>query len=340
MKLREPPERNFRERSPLDRWLLIVTVALLLVVIIILVSGRATTEGDRERAEATRKLASRLKAAGAIQQSAVLYEEYLAATGTQLAETRSEVAFSLAKTYLESGAYERALRWFYEAESLGGVAAKEVGSKIVHTLERMGRFHAAQAALASRSQLGINAIDGPKRVREVQRPADDPVVGRIGNEQIYRSEIVRALDDLPPEIARNFKQPGAKQEFLKKFIADELLWRKAIKREADKDPEVLRQHALMLKQLTIRKFIDEEIVRKIEIDEGDLKNYFEVNRKRYEDPTAEGVPSSPKSLDEVRSVVERDYRLGKIQGAYQALIDEEMSTSDVELFPENLGRAQ
>ena len=327
MKLREPPERRPHERSSLNRGLLSLNLALLVVVIFILVSGRGQTEVSAEQAEATRKMASRLKAAGAIQESTALYEEYLGAAETESAQTRSEVAFSLAQTYLESGAYEKALRWFYEAESLGGVAAQEVGPKIVHTLERLGRFHAAQAALESRSQVGPSGA---------QRPVDDQVVARIGKEKIYASEIVRALDDLPPEIARNFSREGAQQEFLKKFIADELLWRKAIKLETDKDPEVLRQHAMMLKQLTIGKVIDEEIVANIKVAESDLKNYFEANRSRYEEPPVEGVKSTPKSLEDFRPAVERDYRREKLQGAYQTLIDEEMSTLDVELFPENL----
>ena len=328
MKLREPPNPPVTERSPLDRWLLIANLALLVLVLLVVVFRRSESEGTK-RTEATRTLASRLKAAGALQQSTELYEDYLAEAGTQAPETRAEIAYSLAKTYMESGAYERALRWFYEAESLGGVAAEDIGPKIVHTLERLGRFHAAQAALEARSQMAVD---------QVQRPADDPVVGRIGDDEIFRSEILRALDDLPPEIARNFSEPDARQEFLKKFVADELLWRKARKLEVDRDPEVLRQHSRMLKQLTIGKFLDAEIVGKIEIDEADLKNYFEVNRSRYEEPASGGAKPAPKSLAEVRPAVERDYRLGKIQGAYQALIDEEMSASDVELFPENLGR--
>jgi tetratricopeptide (TPR) repeat protein len=269
-----------------------------------------------------------LKAAGALQQSTSLYEEYLAGADQESAKGRAEIAYSLAKTYLEIGEFERALRWFYEAESLGGVASADLGPKIVHTLERLGKYHAAQAALEARSQLGAD---------QVQRAADDPVVGRIGEEKIYRSEFIRALDDLPPEIAQSFRQPGAQQEYLKKFVADELLWRKAKKLETDEEPEVLRQHALMLKQLTIAKFVEEEIVGKIDVAEDDLQNFFEANRSRYEEPATEGKNSSPKELAEVRSAVERDYRLGKIQGAYQAVIDAEMLASDVELFPENLG---
>lgn len=327
MKLREPPQGPVNGKSRLERWLLITNLVILIIVLALLVSGRNRGEGAKNPA-ATRELASRLKAAGAMQQSTELYEEYLAQADPYSTETRAVVAFSLAKTYLELGAYEKALRWFYEAESLGGVAVEEIGPKIVHTLERLGRFHAAQAALEARTQRVGN---------QMQRPVDDPVVAKIGDDEIFRSEVVRALDDLPPELARNLSESGARQELLNKYVADELMWRKARKLEVDKDPDVLRQHAVMLKQLAIGKLVDTEIVGKLEVDEADLKNFFEVNRSRYEPPANGGAESASKSLAEVRPAVERDYRMGKIQTAYQALLEEEMAASDVELFPENLG---
>ncbi len=95
-------------------------------------------------------------------------------------------------------------------------------------------------------------------------------------------------------------------------------------------------HAALLKQLAVGRFVEREILAKIEVEEVDIRTYFEANRSRYEGPAEEGRPAQSRSFDEVRSLVERDYRLFKTQAAYQELIDSELATADVELFPERL----
>jgi hypothetical protein len=229
---------------------------------------------------------------------------------------------------MQSGDYEKALRWFYEAETLGaGDLSDELSSRIVHCLERLGRHHAAQAALENRVQM-----DG----EGVRRAEDDPVVARVGQTQIHRSEVMRALDSLPPEVASSFATPEGQQELLKKYVADELLWRQAVKLEYDRDPEVARRQAELLKQLAVARFVEKEVLDKIQVDEADLQNYFAANRDRYQQ-SQDGAEGGEVTFDQVRQLVERDYQLVKMQSAYNDLIDTEMSTQDVELFPERMG---
>jgi len=285
--------------------------------------------GAREGAtERTREVASKLKAAGALDEAAKLFEGYLAAEpGTS--ESRAKIAYSLGTTYLDRGQYEKALRWFYEAETLGaGSLSGDVGQKIVHSLERMGRHHAAQAALGNRVQLPAND--------SVQRSGEDPVVAQIGTDEFRRSDLNRAMDDLSPELARAFADPSQRPEFLKKYVADELLWRKAVKLEVDDDPEVRRAHAALLKQLAVSKFIEREVMGKIEVDDADLRNHFEARKDRFQPQPKEGEEAEPVSFEDVRGAVEQDYRLLKMQSAYNALIESELATENVELFPERL----
>jgi tetratricopeptide (TPR) repeat protein len=329
MELREPPRTNAPPANDrLVRWLLVVNPIAVLAIGGFLLA-RGSTRADQVTAELDREVASKLKAAGALDEAAILYERYLSNADTP-PESRAKIAYSVATTYLREGDYERALRWLYEAETLGaGDLANEVSKKIVACLERLGRHHVAQAALDSRVQLD----DGSGAV---QRSADDPVVARIGEEEIYRSEVLRALDDLPPEMAQSFSDPGQRQELLKQFVAEELLWRKATKLEYDQDPEVQRRHATMLKKLTVSRFVEKEVVGKIEVDEGDLRNYFEANKERYQQKESEDAPAKTPTFDEVRPVVERDYRMFKIQAEYNEIIESELSTAEVELHPERL----
>lgn len=321
MELRPPPQTPpapARDRAV--RTLLIVNLlAVAALGAFLWWRAGAAPAADPAAADHAREVASKLKAAGALDEAAALYEVFLSGTDAPAA-TRANVAYSLGSLYLDAGRYERALRWFYEAESLGvGELSDALSQKIVHTLERLGRYHSAQAVLGSRVAL--------EKDDAVKRSGDDPVVARIGQTEVHRSEVLRMLDDLPPEMAAQLT--GAQRgELLKKYVADELLWRKAVKLEYDKDPEVLRRHDALLKQLAISKLVENDVVSRIKVDPDDLKNYFEANRKRYE---KEG-----EKLEKMPPEVERDYRMSKIQAEYQKVIDSELATADVELFPEKM----
>ncbi len=329
-----PPPASAKDR--VVRGLLILNL-LLLCAVGAFVWSRAdgARAADPRAAEHAREVASKLKAAGALDQAAALYEVYLKATDAP-PETRASVAYSLASTYLDDGRYEQALRWFYEAEALGvGELSDQLSKKVVHTLERLGRYHSAKAVLDSRVAFapGSSASGGAADSSSpVARSEQDPVVARIGGEEISRSQVLRLLDDLPPEAAAQLQGTAQRAELLKKYVADELLWRKAIKLEYDRDPQVRRSYEALLKQLAISKFVEREVVSRIEVDPADLKNFFEANRQRYEQ---EG-----ETLEQMPPEVERDYRMSKVQAAYQEIIDSELATEDVELFPENMTDAQ
>jgi tetratricopeptide (TPR) repeat protein len=327
MELREPPRTvDSRPGDATNRWLLIAVLALLLGLILwMMLAARSSTTGAAT-AERQREVAAKLQAAGAFDEAAGLYASYLE-DGSVPSDKRARIAYTLGTNYMETGQFDKALRWFYEAETLGaGELGDELSSRIVHCLERLGRHHAAQAALQSHVQLEADPV---------QRSSEDPVVARIGQREIRRSQVDRALDGLPPEIAARFSTAEGKEELLRKYVADELLWQKAVKLEYDRDPEVERRQTEVLKQLAVTRFIEKEVLDQIIVDETDLANYFQANRERYQSQQAEGATEEI-TLDQVRPLVERDYQMVKMQSAYNDLIDSELSTQDVELFPERM----
>src|SRR5688572_30316547 len=83
-----------------------------------------------------------------------------------------------------------------EADSLGAQGLQEhINEKVVHTLERLGRVAAAQAALNARTGL---ATDGAAHAES------DPIVAKIGPDEIHRSEVERSLEQLPPQLQQIF----------------------------------------------------------------------------------------------------------------------------------------
>jgi hypothetical protein len=332
MELREPPRPPARPAPDrVARALLAGNLAaVLLLAGLLLARGPEGPERGQDPALA-REVAGKLKAAGALDAAASLYGEYLAATDLP-AEERAKIAYSLGKTYLDGGRYEAALRWLYEAESLGaGGLADEVGAGVVHALERLGRFQAAQTALASRSGLRARGSGG-----EAARPAGDPVVATLGGDEIYRSDVEAALAGLPPEAARQLASPQAQEQLLRKVVADELLFRKAVKLDLDDDPEVRRQVEALTRQAVVGKLVEREVLARIAVDPADLANYFAAHRERYQPPTAPGQAAKEVTLPEVEAQVERDYRMEKAQSGYASLVESALAAEDVDLYPERM----
>lgn len=328
MDLRPTPTATPRPPSPHRGWLFAI---LLLQGVTLGILGylalAPTIPPEAEQAETLREVASKLRAAGATEEASGLYEDYLR-TRTD-SESRAKIAFSLGGMHLESGAYEKALRWFYEAESWDrGALGSALDQKIVHCLERLGKVHAAESALATRTALSQT---------QTRRSDKDPVVAYIGEEPVYRSQVENALNNLPPGLAQGFGTPERREAFLRKYVADELLWRKAKKLEYDQRDEVRRTRDEVLKQLVVGKFVEEEVARKITVDESDLRSFFKAQREHYQGAQDGSDKAPPVAFENVRAKVEADYRRAKLQAAYQRLVDEQLQAANVTLHAERMG---
>ena len=316
VELREPP-RTAPAEKPMPRWVWAL-VALQAAVLLLLWLRPGPSAGSPSE---LRDVAAQLRAAGALNEAARALEGYVSSLSG--GSERAAAAYSLGETYLELGDPEKALRWFYEAESFDdGKLEEDLSRKVVHSLERLGRFQAAQSALESRVRLDAD--------ESRDSGSSDPVVARIERREIRLSELERSIDDLPPAVASGLRGADARRDYLRKYVADALLWRKAQKLEYDRDPELQRRFEQTLQQLAISKYLEEEVLSDIDVDETDLRNFFEANRSRYQQG------DTPVSLEDLRSVVQRDYLQLKAQSAYQDAVDSELAAADVELFPERL----
>ncbi len=270
----------------------IVHVLLLLLLLagvgVLLVRGERTysnlSSSISARAAEVRQVASKLKAAGANEQAAMLYADYLNADGI-LPSDHAAIAFSLGELQLERGRFQAALRWYYEAqmqlERISGndraSLKEEVNRKVVYTLERMGKSHAAREALKASVALGAGQSSRSHGVA-------DPIVAQVGAKTVYRSDIQRAYDELPDAMKQ---QSGEGMTgFAKQYVAELLMRRKAEKLGYDRDPEVLRQLNDVMRRLMVSKFVQEEVVAKQELNEADVATYFTANRARYDTPPA------------------------------------------------------
>lgn len=279
------------------------------------------TSQDTQHNAALREVASQLNAAGVAGEASKVYEQYLQHASLDKT-SRANLAFALGNLLFDVGQYEEALRWYYDAQqnATKDNAQNNTGEKIVHALEKLGHSHAAQSALESQTSLSTKATSA----------ANDPVVAQLGNKQISKSAVMRALDDLPPELSKEFSGPDKLPDFLRKYVVDELLLQKATKHEMANDPDVRRRIDAITRQVIVAGYLEKEVIGKITVDASDVENYFKANKDKYQSKTGNV------SLADVRAQVERDLRWSKVEEAYKSTVEQELAVADVKLYPERL----
>ena len=317
MELRPPPSKPQQTaKIPLGPLVVLQLITIAVMGGLFFIGQQQATAPSQQAAD-TRVVASKLKAAGALESSADLYADYLESSGS--VPNRGQIALSLANSYIDLGRYEAALRWLYEAEATADAALQpDIAQRLVQVLERMGRTHAARAVLSGSTELTPD---------EANRAPDDQALAKVGSRTIYQSDLNRMLDELPKEIASQLAGPENQPKLLQQYLADELLWRKAQKLGYDQKPQVQRQLAQMLKRIVVGRFLEEEVMGPIQTDPADLQTFFKANQERYQDG------DTPPKFEDVQARVTQDYRTMKVQSAYAKVVADEMAAGDVQILP-------
>lgn len=275
-------------RKPYVRWTFYVSVACLLFVVglaggavyLALNLSRQTgrSPGAGLKTEARRELAGKLLAAGLSGQAIEHYEKYFDEARIP-PDQQAQVAYTIGKLCMDGGRYEEALSWLYRVEILHPKTelAAETGSKIVACLERLGRYTQAEYALQSHAAPSAEKTSGPSA---------GAVAARIGSDTITAQEVLEAMDALPDFMRESLRDPARKEEFLKQYVAEELLYRKARKLEIDKDPQIRLQADRALRQILIRKVLETEVRDKVRVSDEDIDLYYRANRDRYQEREA------------------------------------------------------
>ncbi len=251
--------------------------------------------------ENQRALAGKLKSMGLHNEAVAAFERYMRLADPD-STRRANIAYTMGKLLMEQGAYEQALRWFYEAEIADPDTPlkTEMGSKIISCLERLGKYSAADYALNRRT----SADTGPE-------PGGSRVVAEVAGRKIYIEDINEALDAMPEWMRSQFDSPGRKREFLKKYVADELLFRKAIKLEYQKSADIQKRLRTVERELLVNKVVEDELKDEISMEEDDLRNYFAAHRDAYLRKEAVKVSLIKAGLKEVADKTMEELSSGK-----------------------------
>ncbi len=240
-------------------------------------------------------------------------------------EERANVTYRIAGIYFDRlYDYENALAEYLKIKTFYPQAAviPEVNKKVVACLERLQRPEDAQQALEESTALEPS--------RRKKRPG--AVVAKIGDREITQGDLDFEISQLPPEIRSQYQDPKKKVEFLRRYVATELLYDSAKRRGLDRDKEVLENTFQAKKSFMVQKLLQEEIRKKVNVTDEDIQLYYQAHKEDFAEKDKNGKIKRIPPLSEVRAQVAQRLIQERQQKAYEELISSLLRAEDVKIF--------
>lgn len=305
---------------------------ILLLLIALLLAGCQGASKPSLSAEKKRELANALYTQELYSQAIGEYQDYLRSYPLDEKE-QANISYQVANIYFERlKDYENALAYFIRAKTLDPESniQSQVSKKIVECLERMHRSTDARQVVAQAS-----ALD------ESQKPQPRPgeVLARIGEREITSGDLAYQIKQLPEYLQGQFQSPEAQKEFLRQYIAQELLYDSAKRKGLDQDKEVIEGVFQAQKALMSQKLLEEEIEAEAGLgnyNNSDVETYYKANRERYAEKDDKGNVKRIKPFPEVAQQAARDFMQEKRQQAYQRIIERLMKAEQVIVYEDKI----
>ncbi|MBN1541956.1 hypothetical protein JW992_07390 [candidate division KSB1 bacterium] len=257
------------------------------------------------------------------------YEYYLKNFSVEPRE-QANVIYIISNTYFDRlKDYENALsgylkiKHFYPDTPL----MEEVNKRIVACLERLERSADAQQALQEAVHLDQ---------QQVKKKRPGAVVAQIGKRDVTLGDLEFEINQLPPSVRDQFNSPEQKLEFLREYVATELLYDTAKRSGLDNDAEVIEGAFQAKRALMVRKLLQERVSAKVEIKEEDIELYYQAHKDDFAEKDKNGVVVREKSLEQVRQQVQEALYRERYARAYRDLIDRMVLAENVQFFPDRV----
>jgi len=276
----------------------------------------------------TRKLATTLESHGLWAQAVKKYSKLIDVGDLSPAE-RAKINFHVAEIYLDRlSDPESALPYLLATKLIEGDS--ELGSKadkrIVEAFEKSGRSIDAANYLASAASV------------QPQKPgvkAGEVVVAKVGDKTITLRELDDEIQQLPPQLQEQFKNPEKKIEFLQNIIARNLLLLAAQRAGIDREPEIEKAAQSAREAAIIAKYHQKEIAPKIRITEADVRAYYDSHKDEFAIKDKKGKKkqlSYMEAKDRARAMLEAQMQREKLNETLNRL----QQSESIEIYSDRI----
>jgi hypothetical protein len=290
----------------------------VIFIILILTSCSQTVDIERQK-----EYANVLKEKGLFMHAIDELKKIQEMNGVSVKE-KVNLSYIIGNIYMENlHDYENALAFYLKAKVFMPQGQEthltELNSKIIECFERLGK--------------SLDATQLMEKVTTINKKPEIPsgtVVAKIRNRNITKEELDNEIRKLPSYMQENYKDDTKKLEFLKHYIATELLYDSAKRRNLENDKNILERTFQVKKSLMVQKLLEEELAPKIKITDSDLKLYYEAHKKDFVEK--KDKKEIQKSFDEVKEQVRQAVLAIKEQEAYQELISNLLKAEQVTIY--------
>ena len=232
---------------------------------------------------------------------------------------RGNISYLIGRVYYDDlKDYRNAAAYYIRAKEYDpkGSYFSEASKNLVASLEKLGNVLDARRNLSAATDIDQKPKD-----------ASDVVVAKIGQREVWLSEVEDQIALLPSEIQEQLTTREARQQYLRQYVGVELIYAAAVREDFLSRPEIQRQREMYEKRMLVDRFMAEKILPDIKIDTLDLGNFYRANK----DALYHGA-----SLDSVRSQVYQDYQAQKAEAAYNEYIMRLVQSEKVEFLDNNV----
>jgi tetratricopeptide (TPR) repeat protein len=257
------------------------------------------------------------------------YKFYLDSFSIQPRE-RANVNYIVANLYFDRlKDYENALAYYLKIKHYypDSPLMDQVNKRIIACLERLERSADAQQVLDEAVQLDQE---------KVHKSRPGAVVAKIGDREITSGDLNFEINQLPPSVREQISSPQKKIDFLREFVATELMYDTAKRAGLDKDPEVIEGAFQSKKMLMVSKLLKERVGAKIHIDQNDIQLYWDANKEKYAEKNDDGEIVKQPTLDQVKDQVYQDLYGREYTKAYQDLINRMVQAENVQFYTDRV----
>jgi hypothetical protein len=204
----------------------------------------------------------------------------------------ARIWFRIGKLQQEGNDYERALEAYYRSEAFAKIdeLESEISKRTAECLEAMGKFAALNYELEERTSVAKSDSTGG---REILAEIGTWKITRADLDQMIEAEIDMQLSQLagsltPEErqkqkakLLENVLKEGERESWLGRFVAEELLYRRAREEKLADDPEIRALERNLERKILAQKLLDREFAKEIAIKPEDLKAYYDAHKDEF-----------------------------------------------------------
>ena len=301
---------------------------ITLLFVVFLVYGCEKQSSPNLPSERVRAFANVLYNRELYQQAIAEYERYLhqypinELEQANISYTIANIYFDRVRDYQSALAYYLRVKDLYEENDL----TDDAGRRIVECLERLQRSADAQQALEEST-----FIDKA----QIKKKRAGAIIAKIGNREITTGDLEFEIKNLPPYMLAQIQDRNKKVEFLKQYIATELLYETAKRKGLEQNNDIIQAAFQARKNLIVQKLLQQEVAEKVDFEDSDLQLYFKANKASYTKTDSSGIMIEP-DFNKNKGQVAQDYVRQKQQEAYDRLIERMMRAEAVQIFEDKI----